>query len=424
VKPWFPRSEHVLDVLSEAALSLRDHRLRTTLSVLGIAIGIAAVILIGTVSRGGREAIFSELQTFGLRSMWVFRDRKVTDPRRAELPGSGIDNDDVASVLAGGCCRRIELLTPVIYGNRNPSGAQILARVGERYNRPRLEGVNQHYLAINNDDLAMGRSFTAQDVARRLPVAIIGDQVRDELFGEQANPVGRQMRISEQNFEVIGVLAHKDRTFLASIGSAGGSDANSRVLLPFGKLQQMLARKDVDVLQGQTMLQEDAQEMGTQLVAHLKRRHHGDYEYRYESMAQYVRTADRILGGVSIIGLVAAAVSLIVAGLGILNIMSTSVLERTREIGLRKALGGSERAILLQFLLESAMISTIGGIVGLVLGSGTSIAIAALTGFPLIPSVPVVVTALVVSIVVGLLSGYYPARRASSLRPVEALRYE
>jgi putative ABC transport system permease protein len=417
------RVEHVLDMLSESLVSLRDHRLRSALSVLGIAIGIAAVIVIGTVSKGGREAIFSELQTFGLKSIWVFRDFKVTDPRRAELPGTGIDNEDLDSVVAGGCCRAIELLTPIIYGNRTAAG-RLLARVEDRYSRGQFEGVNQHYLAINNDSIVMGRALNAQDVARKQAVAVIGDEVRDELFGAQANPIGREMRIAERKFEVIGVLAHKDRSFLASIGAGGGQDVNRRVLMPYGKLQQMLARKDVDLLQGQAASQGEAQDMAAQLVAHLKRRHRGDYEYRSETMAQYITTAERILDGVSMIGIVAAAVSLVVAGLGVLSIMSTSVLERTREIGLRKALGGSEREILFQFLVEAAMISTIGGLIGLVLGYVASLTIAALTGFPLIPSAPVIVTALGVSVLVGLLSGYYPAYRASNLRPVEALRYE
>lgn len=417
-----PALEHAVDVLAEAWTSLADHRLRTSLSVLGIAIGIAAVIVISTVSKGGRQAIFAELETFGLRSIWVYRDLKVTDPRRAELPGSGIDEDDYESVVARACCRGIELLAPIVYGDSKPSGA-LLARVGERYSRPQLIGTNQHYLAINNDALVMGRGFSAHEVSRKNAVAIIGDQVRDDLFGVGADAIGREIRIGERKFEVIGVLMHKDRTFLASIGSAGGQDANTRVLVPYGKLQQILARKDIDVLQGQVFTQDMAPDTVSQLVGHLKRRHR-EYEYKSETMAQYIMTADRILNGVSIMGIVAAAVSLVVAGLGVLSIMSTSVLERTREIGIRKALGGSEREILFQFLAEAATISTIGGIIGLLLGSAASASLAALTGFPLIPAAPVIVGALLVSVLVGLLSGYYPAYRASHLRPVEALRYE
>ncbi|HBS26263.1 MAG TPA: hypothetical protein DD827_03890, partial [Gammaproteobacteria bacterium] len=138
----------------------------------------------------------------------------------------------------------------------------------------------------------------------------------------------------------------------------------------------------------------------------------------------YLSTTDRILGGVGVVGIVAASISLLVGGMGIMNIMSTSVLERTREIGLRKALGARRSDILWQFLLEAVIISGIGGLIGLLLGGGSSFIIAKFTNFPLIPSPLAIIAALLVSVLVGILSGYLPARRAAGLHPVEALRYE
>ena len=412
------------EMVQEATLSMRDYKLRSVLSVTGIAIGIAAVILIGTISKGGRHFIFDELQTFGLRSVWIFRDQSISDPRRALREGTGIEADDVDAIVAGMCCSGLARVTPVIHGSRDSSGERLLAHHGDRYSSPKLEGVGTSYLAINNDRLTVGRGFKEQDIARREPVVIIGSKVATDLFGGSSGIVGREIALGEHSFKVIGILEAKDRTFLSSIGSGGGQDVNARVLMPWTVAQRLLGRTDIDVLQGESADGTDSQRVAGQVAQLLHRRHRGDFEYKTESMANYVQTADRILAGVSLIGLVAAAVSLLVAGLGIMNIMSTSVLERTREIGIRKAIGGSELAILLQFLIEAALISTVGGIVGLVLGAVASVAIAALTKFPLALSAPSIFVAFLVSVAVGLASGILPAYRASRLHPVQALRYE
>lgn len=410
-----------LDIVAQSWLSLGDHRLRTLLSILGIAIGIAAVILIGTVSRGGKEVIFSELQTFGLKSVWVFRDLRVTDPRRMVRAGTGINNEDLAAIASTDCCSALANFTPVLYMGRNTSE---LAHAGGSYSQTRVLGVGSGYLEINNDQIVQGRGFVPKDIERRRNFIIIGEQVRWDLFGAQRNPIGQEIRLGTGRYRVIGVLEHKDRSLLASIGSAGGQDANSRVLLPYNVLQAQRGNNEIDVIQGMVSNNATANAATAQLISFLKRRHRSKYDYRAETMAQYVDTANKILGGVSIIGIVAASVSLLVAGLGILNIMSTSVLERTREIGLRKAIGGTEEEILFQFLLEAALISSIGGVVGLVLGEAVSVVMAGLAGFPFMPSPIAIIGVLGVAIAVGLISGFYPAYRAAKLRPVEALRYE
>lgn len=410
-----------VDVAHQAWLSLGDRRLRTFLSVMGIAIGIAAVTLIGVVTQGGKQVVFAELQTFGLRSVWISRDRKLVDPYRAERTGTGIDNDDHEALLASGCCPAIRKLTPVVYGGRD---APTLARSGRLYSRVRLEGVGLQYLSINNDSTAMGRSFSTDDITRGRHVVLIGEQVRVDLFSAQFNPVGAELRLGDEKYEVIGVLTAKDRSLLSSIGSAGGQDANGRILMPYRRMQTLLNSDQIDVLQGEVDPGVSASGAARSVADFLTRRHQGAFGYRADTMDQYVQTANNILGGVSTIGIVAASVSLLVAGLGILNIMSTSVLERTREIGLRKALGGTEGEILLQFLLEASLISLLGGVIGLTLGGAASVVMAKMTHFPLMPSIPLIVTSLLVAVMVGLVSGLYPAYRAAGLRPVEALRYE
>lgn len=407
------------DIAAQAWWALKDNGLRSVLSVLGIAVGITAVMAVGTISKGGHYLVFSELETFGLKSVWVFRDRQDKDPHRAVRKGTGIDNDDYAAIR-GGCCPVVSRVSPVVYD----FGKRQLIRAGNRYSNASVEGVGSEYTAITNDTLALGRSFRIQDEERRRPVAIIGPQPHADLFGAAQNPLGQEIRIGQQKYTVVGVLKAKSRSFLASIGSAGGQDANNRILIPYTLYQQQLGKKEINWLQAEAIRQDQADAAVSQISDTLKRRHSDRYAYKGETMAQYIDTADRILQGVALIGVVAASVSLLVGGLGIMNIMSTSVLERTREIGLRKAIGARRRDILLQFLAEAVFISTMGGVLGLLVGALASYGLALATGFPLAPSWLMVAVALTVSVGVGVLSGYYPARRAAVMRPVVALRYE
>jgi len=408
-----------MDVGLQAWYSLGDRRFRTLLSVLGIAIGVAAVTLIDVVTHGGRQVVFAELQTFGLRSVWISRDRKLVDPLKAQRTGTGIDNTDYESLRQSSCCVAIARVSPLVLG---PATMSHIARAGRGFSQVQIEGVDEAYVAINNDRIVRGRAFTAADVDRARPVVIIGAKVRDDLFGPAVDPIGRELRLDNRGFEVIGVLASKDRSLLTSIGS--GQDANGRLLMPYTRLQAMQGTNQIDVLQGEVREGISAK-LAAQSVADFLARHHREaYSYRVDTMEEYVQTANNILQGVAVIGIVAASVSLFVAGLGILNIMSTAVLERTREIGVRKALGGSERDIMLQFLLEAGFISLFGGVAGLVLGGLACVAIARVTHFPLDPAMLFNGLALLVAIGVGLVSGLYPAYRASTLKPVEALRYE
>ena len=410
-----------LDNLRQAAEALGDHRLRTALSVLGITVGIAAVMAVGTVSKGGSHIVFSELETFGLNSVWVYRDWNAEPPGKRRRDGTGLDTGDYEAIRRDAHALRLARLTPIL----RPRDEDRDVRRGNRAANAETLGVDADYFAIVNDVVVAGRALNARDVAGRHAVAVLAPDVAGTLLDEpapEAAILGESVRIGGRRFTVVGLLEGKSRDFLSSIGSAGGQDANDRVLVPYTTLQRMQGTDEIDNLHLEVARFEEAETVGALVRERVRARHPNGFAYAAETMAGYIRTTNRILGGVSIIGIVAASISLLVGGMGILNMMGTSVLERTREIGIRKAIGARESDIMLQFLLEAMLISIAGGLLGLALGGAASVALATLTGFPLIPSVAAVLGALLVSMLVGVLSGYLPARRAARLPPVTALR--
>lgn len=414
-----PTTGQMRDAFYQATYALRDNRMRTALSILGIAVGIIAVIIVGVVTKGVRERVFSELESYGLQSFWVYRNNQDAGPNDVVREGSGIDNEDLQAVQ-GGCCPAVLHVSPQVYY----SDWSVTMRAGNRFDNVLLEGVDAPHLAIAKDEIQLGRNFRPVDIEAHRPVALIGPKVHKDLFPGNPNPVGETFRFNELKLTVIGVLKEKKRDFLKSIGAAENYDINDRVLIPYTLHQQMLGSKEIHTLAGEAVDPHSLQAAQTQVVDMLKRRHNNKFAYTHDSMEGWVQTIDRILTNISLVGIIAASVSLLVGGIGIMNIMTTSVVERTREIGIRKAIGAPQRDILMQFLLEAVFISTLGGVLGLILGLGASYAVATWTSMDVIPSPWIMLAALLVSMSVGVVSGYYPARRAASLKPVAALRYE
>ena len=415
---------YVRSMLEQAAWGLKDNARRSVLVILGITVGIAAVIVVESISQGARLFVFSELETFGLRSVWVFRNYQAKDPSRGIRDGTGIDNSDY-EVLKNGCCTGVRRVSPLI-SRRSIRGFgatfdRFLIRNGNRYSNARLEGVSEAYIYINGDRVIDGRNFNVMEVSRARPVALLAPDGVKDLFGEGTSVVGRKVRIGDQQFTVIGTLEGKNRDLLVSAGIRGD---NNRILIPFTAYQRLLGKDQINWLQVEAESQHQGAQVLQQVTELLAHRHMDRYEYTGEVMADHVRTADGILNAVTIVGVVSALVSLLVGGLGIMNIMGVSVLERTREIGLRKAVGARSRDILLQFLFEAILISAIGGCIGLLLGSVAAFWLTQLSGFPLQPSWLVIGGAMMIAILVGLVSGFMPARRAAHLAPVAALRYE
>lgn len=404
------------DVLLQAISSLKENRLRTVLSILGITIGICAVMVVGTVSQGVKKYIYQELETYGLETLWIYRKWEDSDPFRSVRQGSGIDNDDLKYMRS--CCPSVKKVSPVVYSSK-----EVWMRSKGIFSKVNLEGVGIDYVDINNDRVIQGRSLRLEDIQRRKPVAIIGTKIRDKFFGPHANPLRQVLRWKDVRLTVIGVLEDKNRDILSQLG-ADDYDVNERVLIPYTLYQQRFASKDIHTLQAEAVSVEETDKALKELTDLLSRRHNSHFKYVTESMDGWIETAEDLLRNISFVGLIAALISLLVGGMGIMNIMSTSVVERTREIGVRKALGAYRRDILAQFLLEATVVSVIGGILGTVLGIFAGFGISYFSGYDLGVSWSSAFLAVLVSVAVGMISGYYPAYRAASLKPVDALRYE
>ena len=407
----------LLDRFALAFSALRDNRLRTVLSVLGITIGITAVIVVSTISKGGNYLIYSELETFGLKSVWVYRDFNEKDPNQKARKGTGFDNNSY-QLLTENCCRAVKRLTPIVRFNDKK-----IIHNNNHYSNANTMGVANSFMKVANEHLLKGRSFRKQDIKAKRMVAIIGLTTATDLFGSSQSVLGKEFSIGNHKLVVIGVLKKKSREFLASIGSAGG-DINNRILLPYTLVQKINGNTEIGYLRAEAASVNKADLAAQQIIKFMSHLQKNKYNYKKETMANYSKTADNILASVSLIGIIAASVSLLVGGMGIMNMMSTAVLERTREIGLRKAIGASERDILLQFLMEAIFISILGGLLGIAIGLGASELLAYLVGFPSQPDINSIILALSVSIIVGIISGYFPAKKAALKVPVEALRYE
>ncbi len=400
----------------EALESLNGNKLRSGLTILGIVIGVAAVIAMLSVGQGAQDTITGAISGVGSNLLFVFsgsQDSEVRNPKPLTLQDADSMRDQFLAPSITG-------VAPVITGNVQVSYG------GEKANVP-LNGVTEDYQAVRNLTLLEGQFFTSEHTLGRSSVAVLGSGIAKTLFGRQDGVVGLTFRIEGQPFRVLGVLVPRG-------GSSFGSE-DDVLLTPLTTATDRLVRRRqnrVDVIFVQA-LDADAVASATEEISLILRERHrtplGADDFTVFSQADFVQTAKTITGVFTIFLGGIAGISLLVGGIGIMNIMLVSVTERTREIGLRKAIGARKRDILVQFLTESSLLSMFGGIIGI--GFGWLIAflvkqIATANGTPFTPSVGwnSILLATLFSTAVGLFFGIYPANRAANLEPVEALRYE
>ena len=411
-------------VIRETFTSLSANKLRTGLTVLGIVIGVAAVIAMLSVGQGAQNTITESINSIGTNVLYLsagstarFRGGSFTQIRNIRQLTTG----DAQALMDPFQAPAVKAVAPVIQGGNITAGANGQTTTTVVY------GVTTSYFSIRNEQVTEGSFFNDQQVNTHARVVIIGLDLATTLFGQTSNLTGKTMLINGQTFAIIGVLKSKG-------GSSFGSSDN-QALIPLTTARDRVVRAPGTTVEGiyiQATSAESVSEANTQVANIMRLRHRvavGKEDFSVLSQQDLLTTATSITGVLTAFLGGIAAISLLVGGIGIMNIMLVSVVERTREIGLRKALGARNRDIMNQFLAESSFLSLLGGLIGILLGWLISLIIgqvASAAGNSLNPAVSLnaVLLATLFSIAVGLFFGIYPAQRAARLEPVEALRYE
>ena len=399
------------DHFRQAIHAVFSHKLRSLLSMLGILIGVAAVIAMLALGRGASESISERLASMGTNLLMVRPGSR--NHRGVSAAAGEVTRFRISDAAAMAELEQISRTSPsvsgrgrLIYGNKNWD--------------TRVQGVGVDYAEMRASDPDVGRFFTEDELRKRAKVVVIGRTIARELFGE-SDPIGAVMKINRINFEVIGVLPEK--------GSNPWRDRDDIVIIPITTAMYRLLGEDyvrsIDVEVKSSELMAEAQEALKDLVVklhHLPPDRRDSFQIRnmaeiQETLEDTTKTMGQLLGGI-------AAISLLVGGIGIMNIMLVSVTERTREIGLRKAIGARRRDIIIQFLIESVLMTVSGGVAGIILGVLISYTLAELAGWALRVTLFSVLMASIFSVIVGIVFGLWPARQASRLDPITALRYE
>jgi putative ABC transport system permease protein len=392
-----------------ALRAIRRNLMRSFLTILGIVIGVAAVITMVTLGNGATKSVSDQISSMG-SNLLLLR------PGQRYGPGSeGAPNFKLADVEA--IRNQISAAAAVA-----PVSSKTVTAVYQARNWSTVvTGSNNDYFKAGNWQLAAGRTFSETEERSGKAVCVIGESVRENLFGGQ-NPVGSEIRIKQFACEVIGLLKSKGQ-------SAMGSDQDDTIIMPLRTVQRRLTgsqdvnRLTVSVREGASI---DA--VKAQLTLLLReRRNIGENEeddFRVMDTRQIAETLTSTTKILTMLLGAVAAVSLLVGGIGIMNIMLVSVTERTREIGIRLAIGALEREVLLQFLIEAVVLSSLGGLIGIALATGASIALANMMQIPYLFDPTINVLSFLFSAAIGVIFGFFPARRAARLNPIEALRHE
>ncbi len=411
--------------LLEALESLNGNKLRSGLTVLGIVIGVAAVIAMLAVGNGARASITGSISSIGTNLLFVFSG---TPERQQRGPGSRSGNNERPLTLGDAQAISDPLVVPSVIAVAPALQGNGTVAFGGETSTTTINGVTPAYYSVRNLEIAEGEFINEEHSLGRMSVAVLGPDTADVLFGHHDGVVGETIRIEGQPFRVIGVLVAKG-------GGAFGSDDNA-VYIPFSTAQARLirrgARDQVDIIFAQAVTAEAVPTAVEEISNVISQRHRtpiGANDFTVFTQQDFLSTFSAITGVLTIFLGGVAGISLLVGGIGIMNIMLVSVSERTREIGLRKALGARKRDILLQFLTESSLLSVIGGIVGIIFGWLIAfivgqIAAATNTNFTPIVGSDAILLSTGFSAAIGLFFGIYPASRAANLEPVEALRHE
>jgi len=404
------------ELIIESVSTLTLNKMRTGLAILGIIIGIGSVIALISLGQGSQKSIESQIESLGSNLLTVMPGgQNAGRGVRGAIGGSTtLTLDDAKALETSTQITTIQNVSPELSRR-----SQVTA--GRNNTNTQITGVTSQYAPIHKISLSSGVFITDIDVNNLNKVAVIGPQASSDLFGENADPVGQTLRISGQSFRVIGITVAK--------GGTGFNNPDDAIYIPLSTAQKIVFGVDyVSTISIEAKSQDvmvDAQDqIGYFLLSRHKISDPTNADFIIFSQNDILATASQITGTFTTLLGGIAAISLLVGGIGIMNIMLVTVTERTREIGLRKALGAKKKTIITQFLIEAILLTTIGGLIGMTLGIATSYILSSIMNIQFAISFSSIVLAIGVSGAIGIIFGWYPARRASNLQPIEALRYE
>ena len=407
--------QEFFELLTESLGTLTLNKLRTGLAILGIVIGIGSVIALVSLGQASQQAIQSQIQSLGANLLTVSPGSQNTGAvRGAAGGGQTLTYDDAKAIMTSPQIDDVAQVAPQ-YSSRG----QVVT--GGQNTNTSIIGVTDTYAAVTNTAVSEGSFISAQDNSNMAKVAVLGPDVVATLFPDGSDPIGRSIRISGTPFTVIGVTVSK--------GGTGFANRDDNVYIPLLTAQKQLFGVDyvssISVQVKSADLMTDAEnQVGYFLLARHKLSDPSKADFSILSQSDILSAADQTTGTFTTLLSGIAAISLLVGGIGIMNIMLVTVNERTREIGLRKALGAKKKIIITQFLIEAILLTCIGGLIGVALGVIASYLYSLFTHSLFVISPISVLLAFAVSGGIGILFGWYPAKRAADLQPIEALRYE
>ena len=392
--------------------AISRNKLRSILTMLGIVIGVGCVIAVVAIGNGATKSVENTINSLGTNFIMIFPGAATTGGAHFFTGNSTLTDADADAIKAE--CPAVAYVTPMVR-----SAAQVVA--GELNWGTSIQGVSVDYPLIRSWNVAQGDFFTSADVRASAKVCVLGNTVAESLF-PNSSPIGQIVRIKNVPFHVVGVLEVKG-------GNMMGQDQDDTIIAPYTTVMKQVAGKTkIDMIQVSAIAADQVQEAQNEIDALLRQRHRippqGDADFVMHSQEEIAQARGAQMGILRTLLLSIAAISLLVGGIGIMNIMLVSVTERTREIGIRMAIGAKGRHVLLQFLFEAITLAIVGGLIGVVLGVGVSMAVGRFLSWPIVVTPISIVLSFGVAAGVGVFFGFYPARKAARLDPIEALRYE